>query len=77
MQSAEFMTDVEMEIVQYLKQNREVFFNRKEISRRARGRTEFEENPQWAAAPLQSLVAQGIVEQNDSGLYRLSDKYDP
>ena len=71
------MTDIEREIVEYLKQNREAFFNRKEISRRARSRSDFEENPHWAAAPLASLVAQGILEQNDSGLYKLSDKYDP
>jgi hypothetical protein len=71
------MTDIEREIVEYLKQNREAFFNRKEISRRARSRSDFEENPHWAAAPLASLVAQGILVQNDSGLYRISDKYDP
>lgn len=70
------MTDVELEIVAYLKQNREGYCARKEIARRARSREEFEENPQWVAAPLSSLVNQGIVEQNDQGHYKLSDKYD-
>jgi len=75
MLATELMTDIEREIVEYLKQNREAFFNRKEISRRARSRADYEENPHWAAAPLASLVAQGVVEQNDSGLYRLTDQY--
>jgi hypothetical protein len=70
------MTSIEMEIIEYLKQNREAFFARKEISRRARSREEYEENPQWAAAPLNSLVAQGYVEQNLNGHYKLSEKYD-
>ena len=69
------MTDVEREIVEYLKQNREAFFNRKEISRRARSRADFEENPHWAAAPLNALVAQGILVQNEAGLYGLSEKF--
>lgn len=69
------MTTVEREIVDYLKQNREAFFARKEISRRARSRDEYEANPHWAAAPLNSLVVQGIVIQNESGHYRLSDTF--
>jgi hypothetical protein len=69
------MTDVEREIIEYLKQNREAYFARKEISRRARRREEYEENPQWAAAPLASLVAQGIVEQNNSGHYKLAENF--
>jgi len=73
---AEFMTDVEREIIEYLKHNREVYFARKEISRKARRREDYEEDPHWAAAPLASLVAQGLVEQNESGHYRLSEKFD-
>ncbi len=70
------MTNVEMEIVAYLKQNREGYCARKEIARRARSRADYEENPQWVSAPLSSLVAQGIVEQNDQGHYKLSEKFD-
>jgi hypothetical protein len=70
------MTTIEMEIIQFMKQNREAFFARKEISRRARRREDYEENPHWAAAPLASLVSQGYVVQNDSGHYKLSDSYD-
>ena len=70
------MTAVEFEIVAFLKQNREAYYNRKEISRKARSRDDYEANPHWAAAPLNSLVTQGVVEQNDSGHYKLSDKYD-
>jgi hypothetical protein len=70
------MTSVEMEIVQFLKTGRDSFFARKEIARRARGRSDFEENPHWADAPLGSLVAQDILVQDDSGRYKLSDKFD-
>jgi len=70
------MTTIEMEIIQYLKQNRDAFFARKEISRRAKSREEYEENPHWAAAPLNSLVMQGYVVQNESGHYKLSDTYE-
>jgi hypothetical protein len=70
------MTAVEFEIVQYLKSSRDSFFARKEIARRVRSREEFEEQPHWADAPLASLLAQGIVVQNDSGHYKLSEKFD-
>lgn len=70
------MTNIELEIVAFLKQNREAFFARKEISRKARSRDDYEENPHWAAAPLASLVTQGYVVQNESGHYKLSDTYD-
>jgi hypothetical protein len=69
------MTSVEMEIVMFLKPNRGAFFARKEIARRARSRAEYEENPHWADAALASLLAQKIVEQNDSGHYRLNDSF--
>ena len=70
------MTTVELEIIQYLKQNRDAYFARKEISRRARRKDDYEEDPHWAAAPLNSLVMQGFVVQNQSGHYKLSDKYE-
>jgi hypothetical protein len=70
------MTAVEMEIIEYLKQSPDAFFNRKEISRRARGRSDYEADPQWAAAPLASLVAQKYVVQNESGHYGLSPDFD-
>jgi hypothetical protein len=70
------MTAAEFEIIAFLKQNPETFYNRKEISRKAVGRNEYEENPHWAAAPLAALVAQKYVIQNDSGHYRLCDNFD-
>jgi len=71
------MTDVEMEIVSFLKLNRDTFFARKEISRKARRKQEYEEDPHWAAAPLNTLVMQGVVVQNDSGHYKLSENFNP
>lgn len=70
------MTDVEMEIINFLKQSRDTFYARKEIARKARHRSEYEENPNWANAPLNALVGLGHVEQNMSGHYKLSEDYD-
>jgi hypothetical protein len=70
------MTGEETEIIQFLKQNPGTFYARKEIARKARNRHEYEENPHWASGPLNSLVGQKHVVQNDSGHYRLSEDYD-
>jgi hypothetical protein len=70
------MTAAEMQIIEFLKLNPDTFYARKEISRKACRRQDFDEDPHWASAPLSSLVAQGHVEQNTSGHYKLSDKYD-
>jgi len=48
---------------------------RREIARKALKRTVFEENPHWADAPLSALVDQRLVEQDDSGHYRIK-KYE-
>lgn len=70
------MTAAEFEIINFLKQNREALYNRKEIARKARRRSDYEEDPHWAVAPLASLVAQKYVLQNDSGLYYLNPDFD-
>ena len=70
------MTDVEMEIIRFLKQTPDTFYNRKEISRKARGRQEYEEDPHWASAPLNTLVGLGHVVQNESGHYKISEDFD-
>jgi hypothetical protein len=66
------MSTDEFEIIAFLKQYPDSFFARKEISRKARGRDDYEANPHWAAAPLASLVLQGQVVQNDNGHYKLN-----
>ncbi len=55
----------------FLQGSRESFVARREIARKALKRTVFEENPHWADAPLESLVYQKLVEQNESGHYRI------
>jgi hypothetical protein len=67
------MTAEESEILEFLKQSPDAYFARKEIARRARSREQFEADPHWAAAPLSSLVLQGLVGQNESGHYKLAD----
>ena len=66
------MSYEEMAIVNFLRSCGEVFVARREIARKALKRQVFEENPHWADAPLGGLVDQRIVEQNESGHYRLT-----
>ncbi len=66
------MTEAEFNVLNYLKGTPGASCTRKEIARRAVKRTEFEENPHWADAPLNALVARGIVEVDEQGLYRIS-----
>lgn len=65
------MTYEETEIMNFLKESPETFMARREIARKAINRAAFEENPHWADAPLGSLLAQRLVEQDDSGHYRI------
>jgi hypothetical protein len=61
----------EMAIMNFLRTCGETFMSRREIARKALKRQVFEENPHWADGPLGGLVDQGLIEQNDSGHYRL------
>jgi hypothetical protein len=65
------MTYEELAIMNLLRESPNVYFARREIARKALRRSEFEENPHWADAPLVSLVDQSLVEQDDSGHYRI------
>ena len=55
----------------FLKGSPDTYVARREVARKALKRTVFEENPHWADAPLASLVQQRLVEQNESGHYRI------
>ena len=69
------MTYEETAIINFLGGNQDAFVARREIARKALKRTIFEENPHWADAALSSLVDQALVEQDDSGHYRIK-KYE-
>jgi hypothetical protein len=69
------MTYEETAIIDFLKGNPEGFVARREIARKALKRAVFEENPHWADAALSSLVDQSLIEQDDSGHYRVK-KYE-
>ena len=68
------MTGHAQAIVEFLKLNPETYYSRKEISKKAIHRDEYEENPHWATMPLHILVEQGELEENESGHYRIKDK---
>ena len=65
------MTQEETAILQFLTGSQEEYYGRKEIARKAVHRSEYEANPHWVDAPLASLLVQGMLEQNDSGQYRI------
>ena len=65
------MSYEETAFLNFLKGAPDSYLARREIARKALKRTVFEENPHWADAPLASLVDQKLVEQNDSGHYRI------
>ena len=65
------MTYEEAAIVNFLKGSLDSYAARREIARKALKRTVFEENPHWADAPLASLVDKQLVEQDESGHYKI------
>ena len=65
------MTYEEMAIMDFLRGSPDHFAGRREIARRALKRTVFEEDPHWVDAPLASLMFQDLLEQNESGHYRI------
>ncbi len=66
------MTSEEQCVINFLKSCPQSFFARREIARKAVRRHVYEEDQNWADAPLASLLSQRKVEQNDSGQYRLA-----
>ena len=66
------MTYDELAIMNLLRGSPDSYLARREIARKALKRTIFEENPHWADAPLASLIDQRLVEQNESGHYRIA-----
>jgi len=70
------MNEQSHEILNFLRANPEVYFNRKEIAKKAVHRSVYEENPHWVTAPLAGLVNDGMVEQNDEGHYRIKQEQD-
>ena len=65
------MTYEELAIMNFLRGAPESYIARREIARKALKRAVFDENPHWADAPLASLVDQRLVEQNESGHYKI------
>ena len=70
------MTYEETAILFLLKGSPSVYLARREIARKALKRAAFEENPHWADAPLTSLLDLDLVEQNDSGHFRMKSHED-
>jgi hypothetical protein len=67
------MNDEQIIIINFLRCSLETWFGKKELARRAVRRRVFEENPRWADEPLTELIAQGLVEENQTGQVRLKE----
>jgi hypothetical protein len=65
------VSEPESIILDFLRATPDAWYSRREIARRAVRRTEYEENPHWADQALAALLARGIAEANEQGLYRL------
>ena len=63
-----------MIILNFLKQNAETAFARRDIAKRAVKRRIYEADPHWADQPLQTLVARDSVVVTESGFYRVRKK---
>jgi len=70
-QSFNIMDADQKEVIQYLKSWPGQFVSRKEICRRAGGKWRFRQDENWALPSLQRLEEDGVIEQDDTGHYRL------
>ncbi len=62
----------EQTVLQYLATSPNTFFSSREICRRAGSRETWEKNQRWAVPILARLLAQGLVETDPAGHYRLT-----
>jgi len=61
----------EREIYQFLKSWGNQFIAAREICRRAGGKRQFHEEPEWAKPVLLRMVERGILESNSTGHFRI------
>lgn len=61
------MTSEEAVILQFLEENPETWFSRREVARKAVSREEYEANRNWASAAFSGLLLRGKIEENESG----------
>ena len=65
------MTQEESLVMSFLQERPESAFSRGEIARKAVKRAVYEADRHWVDAPLASLVAQGLVEVDETGNYQI------
>ena len=61
------MTTEETVILTFLEESPETWFSRREVARKAVRREEYEENRNWATGAFSSLMARGLIEENEGG----------
>ena len=61
------MTTEETVILTFREESPETWFSRREVARKAVRREEYEENRNWATGAFSSLMARGLIEENEGG----------
>lgn len=64
----------EQAVLNYLGTAPKCFFSAREICRKAGGKEKWDENQRWALPILSRLLAQGALEQDAAGHYRVVKK---
>jgi len=65
------MTPEETCILEYLNGRPDTACAKREIARKAIRRSDYEENPHWADAPLAALLNQKLIEVDENGNYHI------
>jgi uncharacterized membrane protein len=68
------MSHEEAIILQFLEENPETWFSRREVARKAVSREEYDANRNWASAAFAGLLLRGKIEENDSGHVRFKQR---
>lgn len=61
------MSTEETVVLGFLEESPETWYSRREVARKAVRRSEWEENPNWAAGAISGLLSRGKIEENSSG----------
>ena len=57
----------ETTVLDFLKATPELWYSRREVARKAVRRRDYEENPNWAATAITSLLGRGLIEESAAG----------
>jgi hypothetical protein len=68
------MTYEESTVMNFLEETPDAWYSRREVARKAVKRKIFQEDPNWAAVAISSLLTQGLIEENVAGTIKFKKK---